>query len=85
LTSAVPTATSLNLTSYYQDAKDTTTVDSLRTATGVYVTDAAIFYQPPRGNPYLDAIERQRGTSPYHDWNERIHHECWQMAFLPEY
>src|SRR4028118_2357919 len=47
-------------------------------ATGVGVTVHGHFYQPPRENPYLDAIERQPSASPYHDWNERIHHECYR-------
>ena len=66
-----------NLTQY-RDAKDTAIHDPLRTATGVYVTVHGHFYQPPRENPYLDAIERQPSASPYHDWNERIHHECYR-------
>lgn len=60
----------------YRDAN--TTTDPLETATGVYVTVHGHFYQPPRENPYLDAIERQPSASPYHDWNERIHHECYR-------
>lgn len=52
--------------------------DPLKTATGVYVTVHGHFYQPPRENPYLDAIERQPSASPFHDWNERIHHECYR-------
>ncbi|KAM3113540.1 DUF3536 domain-containing protein [Phormidesmis sp. 146-33] len=50
----------------------------LKTAIGVYVTIHGHFYQPPRENPYLDAIERQPSASPFHDWNERIHHECYR-------
>ena len=46
--------------------------------TGVFVTVHGHFYQPPRENPYLDAIERQPSASPFHDWNERIHHECYR-------
>ncbi|GAB4457809.1 MAG: DUF3536 domain-containing protein [Elainellaceae cyanobacterium] len=46
--------------------------------TGIYVTVHGHFYQPPRENPYLNAIERQPSASPYHDWNERIHHECYR-------
>lgn len=52
--------------------------DPLRTATGVYVTIHGHFYQPPRENPYLNTIERQPSATPFHDWNERIHHECYR-------
>ncbi len=50
----------------------------LPTPTGVYVTVHGHFYQPPRENPYLDVIERQPSAYPYHDWNERIHYECYR-------
>jgi alpha-amylase/alpha-mannosidase (GH57 family) len=52
--------------------------DPLRVATGVYVTVHGHFYQPPRENPYLNAIERQPSATPFHDWNERVHHECYR-------
>ncbi|HBB30776.1 MAG TPA: glycoside hydrolase [Cyanobacteria bacterium UBA8803] len=52
--------------------------DPLRTATGVYITVHGHFYQPPRENPYLDTIERQPSAAPFHDWNERIHYECYR-------
>jgi alpha-amylase/alpha-mannosidase (GH57 family) len=30
------------------------------------------FYQPPRENPWLEAVETQDSAAPYHDWNERV-------------
>ena len=59
-------------------SNDITATNPLQTATGVYVTVHGHFYQPPRENPYLDAVERQAGAAPFHDWNERIHHECYR-------
>ena len=53
-------------------------VTPLQTAKGVYVTVHGHFYQPPRENPYLEAIERQPSASPFHNWNERIHYECYR-------
>jgi alpha-amylase/alpha-mannosidase (GH57 family) len=52
--------------------------DPLKIARGIYVTIHGHFYQPPRENPYLDAIERQPSAAPAHDWNERIYHECYR-------
>ena len=42
-----------------------------------YVTIHGHFYQPPRENPWLEAVELQDSAYPYHDWNERIHVECY--------
>jgi alpha-amylase/alpha-mannosidase (GH57 family) len=42
-----------------------------------YVCVHAHFYQPPRENPWLEAIELQDSAYPYHDWNERVTAECY--------
>ena len=42
-----------------------------------HVTIHCHFYQPPRENPWLEAIERQESAHPWHDWNERILAECY--------
>ncbi|MGE5301363.1 MAG: DUF3536 domain-containing protein [Acidobacteriota bacterium] len=35
------------------------------------------FYQPPRENPWLEAVEVQDSSFPYHDWNEKVVAECY--------
>ncbi|MEB3150697.1 MAG: DUF3536 domain-containing protein [Sphaerospermopsis sp.] len=60
------------------DSQHLTENDPLKKPCGVYVTVHGHFYQPPRENPYLDAIERQPSATPFHDWNERIHWECYR-------
>ena len=43
----------------------------------VFLTVHGHFYQPPRENPWLEAIEQQDSALPFHDWNERINNECY--------
>ena len=35
------------------------------------------FYQPPREDPISGLIPKEAGASPYGNWNERIHAECY--------
>lgn len=43
-----------------------------------YVCIHGHFYQPPRENPWLEAVERQDSAAPFHDWNERVTAECYR-------
>ncbi|MBN1918100.1 MAG: DUF3536 domain-containing protein [Verrucomicrobia bacterium] len=48
-----------------------------RRANNRYVIIHGHFYQPPRENPWIEAIERQPGAAPHHDWNEVVTWECY--------
>jgi len=71
-------SSSVSILPFDKGAKYSPEHDPLKIAQGVYVTVHGHFYQPPRENPYLDAIERQPSATPFHDWNERIHWECYR-------
>jgi alpha-amylase/alpha-mannosidase (GH57 family) len=72
------TSQSLNLSSGHHHASALEQMLARGTTHSVYVTLHGHFYQPPRENPYLDTIERQNSAAPFHNWNERIYHECYR-------
>ncbi|MDH5695064.1 MAG: DUF3536 domain-containing protein [Dehalococcoidia bacterium] len=42
-----------------------------------YICIHGHFYQPPRENAWLEAIELQDSAYPFHDWNEQVNAECY--------
>jgi len=43
-----------------------------------YFSVHAHFYQPPREDPLTGIIPREVGASPFSNWNEKIHAECYR-------
>jgi hypothetical protein len=48
-----------------------------RGADARYICIHGHFYQPPRENPWLEAVEVQDDAYPFHDWNERVCAEAY--------
>jgi alpha-amylase/alpha-mannosidase (GH57 family) len=38
----------------------------------------AHFYQPPREDPWLDAVMKDSTAAPYNDWNECVYEQCYK-------
>jgi len=38
------------------------------------------FYQPPRDDPWLEAVDAQPSAAPFHDWNHRVTQECYRAV-----
>ncbi|HSH75160.1 MAG TPA: hypothetical protein VLA09_05735, partial [Longimicrobiales bacterium] len=38
------------------------------------------FYQPPREDPWTGRVPVQPSAAPHHDWNERVHDECYRAV-----
>lgn len=42
-----------------------------------YICIHGHFYQPYRKNPWIEKIEMQESSFPYHDWNKKITAQCY--------
>ncbi|NJD20372.1 MAG: DUF1925 domain-containing protein [Gemmatimonadetes bacterium] len=38
------------------------------------------FYQPPREDPWTGRVPVEPSAAPFHDWNRRIHDECYRAV-----
>ena len=38
------------------------------------------FYQPPRRDPWTGLVPQEPSAAPFHDWNQRIHDECYRAV-----
>ncbi|MEQ1856880.1 MAG: alpha-amylase/4-alpha-glucanotransferase domain-containing protein [Longimicrobiales bacterium] len=38
------------------------------------------FYQPPREDPWTGRVPLQKSAAPHHDWNARVHDECYRAV-----
>jgi alpha-amylase/alpha-mannosidase (GH57 family) len=38
------------------------------------------FYQPPREDPWTGRVPLQESAAPFHDWNARVHDECYRAV-----
>ncbi len=38
------------------------------------------FYQPPREDPWTGRVPPQKSAAPHHDWNARVHEECYRAV-----
>ena len=38
------------------------------------------FYQPPREDPWTGHVPLQKSAAPHHDWNARVHDECYRAV-----
>ena len=48
-----------------------------------YICIHGHFYQPPRENPWLEAVEQQDSAAPYHDPRWSVARIVW--PYVPEF
>jgi alpha-amylase/alpha-mannosidase (GH57 family) len=53
-------------------------------ASSQFVVVHAHCYQPPREDPWLEAVEAEPSAAPDHDWNARINRECYARFGVAE-